>query len=484
MISSNAFTYSRHEAIVSASLDGFHISVPKKPKMDVVFQWKDVLGASTGQDSALGGENMPLTVHVFEKHKNGKRRLRDVVLTSSNGASGTDQHDVECWLKVIQYFACPMRDPEAVMPTLDEIIQKPPKQRKFLVLINPIGGTGKGEKTFEKIRPILMNANILIEKVTTERAQHAVDIAENFDLTAYDCIVVVGGDGFAYEVIQGFMKRKDWADAIRFPFGVIPAGSGNGLAKTMAEAAGELCLPENCTYFLAKGKPLELDLATLRTTSFYSISYTVVGNPKESSFIFLSLSWAFLAEVDIESEKYRYLGSQRFTFATIAKIMSSKGWNGKFTYLEAPEDDIVPNYWDLTENHGQAPQVSLLPAFGELPKEGWKTIEGAFSLFWAMNVSHAALDAHVAPMAKLNDGHIYVVIMEGKATKGDYLNVMLALEKGQHIEKPCVKVIKTRAFELETPEGDLLSADGERYAGGLCQVEVHRGMARVMGILK
>ncbi|OQR98460.1 sphingosine kinase [Achlya hypogyna] len=465
MLTSSAFVYARHAATVSAETDGLRIAVPGKPKMDTLFRWADVLGASAGDGTA-----MALTLHLMEKHKNGKRRLRDVELTQSQTSDGIHQQEVDKWLRIVEFFASPLRDTSDALPSIDLIMQTPPKQRKFMVLINPVGGTGKGEKVFEKILPIFTHANIHVERIVTERANHAVEIAEKLDLTAYDCVVVIGGDGFAYEVIQGFMKRSDWADAIQFPFAVVPAGSGNGLAKTMAEAAAELCTPESSTYIAAKGRPLELDLASLR-------------NATHTSFIFLSLSWAFMAEVDIESEKYRYLGSQRFTFAAIAKVMSSKSWSGKFSYLEADEAD-VPSYWSTDSPRGPRPHVALLPAVGEELPEGWKTIEGAFSLFWAMNVSHAATDAHVAPHAQLNDGHLHVVLMEGKVSKGDYMGALLGLEKGQHIEKPNVKVVKTRAFQLETPEADLLSADGERYGGGVCQVEVHRGMARVMGILK
>jgi hypothetical protein len=31
-------------------------------------------------------------------------------------------------------------------------------------------------------------------------------------------------------------------------------------------------------------------------------------------------------------------------------------------------------------------------------------------------------------------------------------------------------MVLPRAFQLETPLHDMLSADGERYAGGICQV--------------
>ena len=39
-------------------------------------------------------------------------------------------------------------------------------------------------------------------------------------------------------------------------------------------------------------------------------------------FSFLSITWALIADVDIESERYRVLGSARFTVEALARIIS------------------------------------------------------------------------------------------------------------------------------------------------------------------
>lgn len=48
---------------------------------------------------------------------------------------------------------------------------------------------------------------------------------------------MVGGDGIVFEVVNGLFQRPDWEKALReLSLGVIPCGSGNGLAKSMAHA--------------------------------------------------------------------------------------------------------------------------------------------------------------------------------------------------------------------------------------------------------
>lgn len=50
-------------------------------------------------------------------------------------------------------------------------------------------------------------------------------------------IVVIGGDGILYEVINGLMERPDWETLFQeLKLGIIPSGSGNGLAKSISYA--------------------------------------------------------------------------------------------------------------------------------------------------------------------------------------------------------------------------------------------------------
>ncbi|OQR91369.1 sphingosine kinase [Achlya hypogyna] len=467
VISCSAFRLGRQDAAVSATSVGLKVAVDKKPAL--VYRWADVLGASAGLDEGIGAtSSMPLVVHVLEKTKGGKRKLRDVVLTSAAADNGIHQMEVDKWVRIVQYFADPRRDANAPCPTLDEVMQHSPRQRTFLVLINPAGGSGKAEKIYDKVESFLVLANVRVEKIVTERPHHALDVAEHLDLVKYDCLVIVGGDGLVYEVVQGFMKRLDWAAAIQFPLGILPAGSGNGLAKSICEAAGEISSPESCMYLSVKGRPVPLDVATLR-------------NASTTCYLVLSLTWGFMAEIDYESEKYRFFGGQRFVVGTLVKLLAPKTWNGTFSYLESTADDAdVPRF---QASDSPAPELSVLPPLGTPVPPKWKTIEGPMSMFWAMNVSHASTDAHIAPPARLDDGFFHVVVMEGKASRGDYAGVMLGLEKGQHVDQPAVQLIKTRAFQLQTPDEHVLMADGERCDGGTWQVEVHRGMARVMSVM-
>lgn len=49
--------------------------------------------------------------------------------------------------------------------------------------------------------------------------------------------MTLGGDGIIFEVINGLFERPDWEMALeKTKLGIIPCGSGNGLAKAVSYA--------------------------------------------------------------------------------------------------------------------------------------------------------------------------------------------------------------------------------------------------------
>lgn len=114
------------------------------------------------------------------------------------------------------------------------------KGRKFLIIINPFSGSGKAPKIFKnQITPILNDNGCCYEVVTTCRRNEAFDYVKNCpNLFSWDSITVVSGDGLLFEVFNGLMARDDWEKAVKMPVGIIPGGSGNGLAASIEFYSG------------------------------------------------------------------------------------------------------------------------------------------------------------------------------------------------------------------------------------------------------
>jgi sphingosine kinase len=153
--------------------------------------------------------------------------------------------------------------------------------------------------------------------MTQEYANHARELVKSLNVDEYRGILVVSGDGLVYEVINGLMERPDWQKAIRIPFGQLPGGSANALACSIAYLANEpfegLSLEQfasNCAFNMSKSLGRATDLCT-----YELCNKSVVHS-------FLSFEWAIVADVDSESEKYRFLGALRFTLGAVKRILS------------------------------------------------------------------------------------------------------------------------------------------------------------------
>lgn len=95
------------------------------------------------------------------------------------------------------------------------------KRRRLLVIINPFSGTKKAVDLYEKkVAPLFRLADLQVELRTTEAAGHAMEMARTLDLTAYDAVTTVSGDGLFQEV--GHSRIPLCTPASRFMRGDCP----------------------------------------------------------------------------------------------------------------------------------------------------------------------------------------------------------------------------------------------------------------------
>ncbi|XP_045064286.1 LOW QUALITY PROTEIN: sphingosine kinase 2 [Coregonus clupeaformis] len=241
--------------------------------------------------------------------------------------------EAEMWSIAIQ---CLLR---GVAITADTEIGKRilPRPRRLLLLVNPFSGRGLAMQWCQThILPMIREANISYNLIQTERQNHARELIKEISLPQWDGIIIVSGDGLLHEVINGLMERPDWEVAIKIPVGILPCGSGNALAGSINHHAGyDMCLREplliNCCFQLCRGgvKPMDFGLCDNQPRPFQN------GHPglPRRMFSFLSVAWGFVSDVDIESERYRGLGSARFTLGTLVRLASLRSYKGRLSYL-------------------------------------------------------------------------------------------------------------------------------------------------------
>lgn len=219
--------------------------------------------------------------------------------------------------------------------------------KKIVFIMNPISGTTSKAKIPDLIETTLDRELFHYELRLTEYAGHASEMAAEARDGGADMVVAVGGDGTVNEVARALVESQT-------ALGIIPCGSGNGLAR-------HLMLPMNAK------KAIEI----INRNEIHELDYGIInGHP-----FFCTCGMGFDAFV-----------SQKFAEA---------GKRGPITYVENV----------LREG------LKYKPETYEIRDETGTIREKAFLISCA-NASQYGNNAYIAPQASMKDGLLDVIIME------------------------------------------------------------------------
>ncbi|KAI4323726.1 hypothetical protein L6164_023309 [Bauhinia variegata] len=278
---------------------------------------------------------------------------------------------------------------------------EPGRPRNLMVFINPRSGKGNGCKTWEAVAPIFSRAKVKTKVIVTERAGQANDVMSsisNKELSSYDGVVVVGGDGFFNEILNGFLSPRhkapnpptpsdfnhsvkhndgsmvhDESETIeethnqtdapllpskqttstisnsnsadedpdfpipneRFRFGIIPAGSTDAIVICTTGSRD----PITSALHIVLGKRVHLDIAQVvrwKTTPRSDVEPCV---RYAASFA----GYGFYGDVITESEKYRWMGPKRYDYAGTMVFLRHRSYEAEVAYLEIESDENNSN---------------------------------------------------------------------------------------------------------------------------------------------
>ncbi|CAJ1936342.1 unnamed protein product [Sphenostylis stenocarpa] len=356
---------------------------------------------------------------------------------------------------------------------LREFIHSLGRPKRLFVFVNPFGGRKSAANIFrDQVKPLFEDAQVHLTVQETKYQLHAKQVVQSLDLSKYHGIICVSGDGILVEVVNGLLQRQDWDTAIKIPLGVVPAGTGNGMAKSLLDSVGDPCSITNAVLAIIRGHKRSLDVATITQgeTRFFSV---------------LMLAWGLVADIDIESEKYRWMGSARIDFYALTRIFHLRHYNGCLYFVPAPGFEA----YGKTTSHpgsstkrinsdlidGEPVKLNRLGYQGpeiDLENQSWRVLNGPFISVWLHNVPWGAENTKAAPDAEFSDGYLDLIIVKN-CPKLSLLSLMSDLNNGGHVKSPHVMYLKVKVLVLEpgTRLGDqekegILDADGEVLARG------------------
>ena len=107
---------------------------------------------------------------------------------------------------------------------------------KFLAIINPAAGGGRCRKLVGPALDRLRVGGIALETIETSAAGDATRIARDAYARGYRKFLAVGGDGTAYEIVNGLfpvLAAEDQAPTLGF----LPLGTGNSFLRDFVESS-------------------------------------------------------------------------------------------------------------------------------------------------------------------------------------------------------------------------------------------------------
>lgn len=269
------------------------------------------------------------------------------------------------------------------------------KKKKILFIINPISGTRSKKLIISQLYQKIDQDIYEIEVKYTERAGHAEEIAATAAAEGVYCVTAIGGDGTINEIARSLIHTQT-------VMGIIPCGSGNGLAR-------HLRIPMDAR------KAIEI-------INLGNIALIDYGTINEKPF-FCTCGVGFDAFVSLK--------------------FAAAGKRGVLTYLDKTLHECL-NY---------------KPETYEVETEDGKTKHKAF-LIACGNASQYGNNAYIAPQASLQDGLMDVTILE-PFTVLDIPSLSFQLFNKTIDQNSRIKTFKSKKIHIKRTHSGVVHYDGD-----------------------
>jgi YegS/Rv2252/BmrU family lipid kinase len=277
------------------------------------------------------------------------------------------------------------------------------KNLKVLVVLNPYAGRGRSLKLKNWLERLLKDAGIGAGWFVSEHTRHVFETLPRMDLSPYDAVISVGGDGTLFEVVNGLMGNKT-----RLPVSVIPSGTGNSFVKDLTPSGFTM---RDHIKLLKNGNSVKVDLGKVTTPSGSYYFVNMVG-------------FGFTTDVTLSGMKMRFLGDLAYTAAVLKELYRLRTYRLKM-HLNGKMEEMN-------------------------------------NVFVAVcNSRYAGGKFLMAPDAAISDG-LFEILMVNDAGRLDLIRAFPAIFKGTHLSHPKVRYLKASEVYFETKnEPKQLAPDGE-----------------------
>ncbi len=291
---------------------------------------------------------------------------------------------------------------------------------KIALIANPCSGGRRGKKSLNSVERALAARNIDFNLALTEHPGHVESLLGALELSSYDAVVSLGGDGTNYEVLNSLLTTHEPGDIP--PLGILPCGSGNCFARDL-----NITSIEDGVSALAAGTVRHVDVC----------SFT----QKEELHYFVNLTgFGFVTDVAKTASRFKFLGSFSYIIGVLYRIIGLK-----FHQLELEVDGKT---------------ISAKNCF----------VEFCNSRFTGGNML-------MAPEARIDDGFFDIVIAAPLSRLG-LIGTFPKIFRGTHVKHPAVTVLKATSAKVTTTPRKTLLPDGELFGETPTDINIHPGLVK------
>jgi diacylglycerol kinase (ATP) len=270
---------------------------------------------------------------------------------------------------------------------------------KHVFIINPTSGKGKAYQQVEAVKELFNEKKEPFEILLTEYQGHATELAKRYRMSDNVTLYSVGGDGTAYEVLNGLQDQV--------PMAIIPAGTGNDYYRMLGYTKKDI---KSIIKETVEGKVVKTDYGLANDRRF--LNMMALGLDAEANQVAQDLG-----------KKLPIPRSLVYAISALFVIVRPRRINLE---LEINGETII--------------QKSLLIAI--------------------MNGRWYGGGFQPTPMASIQDGLLDVCLVADVSFLR-MIQLLPKYFKGTHVNEPEVKFYRSNQFELKTEKLCSVSCDGE-----------------------
>lgn len=272
------------------------------------------------------------------------------------------------------------------------------------LLVSPSGGDGIAGRVAGTVAELLRDSVSSLRTLAADTAAGSARLAADAVAEGADVLVVLGGDGLAHLALQACAGTST-------TLGVIPAGTGNDLARAIGMPSDPVVAAAELAKSLTAGRRRSLDLGKIAGGAWFG---TV-------------LCAGFDAAVNARANAMRWpRGPRRYDLAVLAELAAFR----------------TRPVWVGTDGVALSLEATMI-AIGNTATYG-----GGIP---------------ICPDATADDGQLDVTVVGG-IRRAELLRMLPTLRSGRHVRHPAVRTLRARSVRLSGSSGWRAYADGEPQA--------------------